>query len=158
MIGVFVKWNDRRSDSLAGYVIDGNGCHVWIGYRTDDGYAAAKVDGHNRMVHRVRYEREIGPIPEGMVLDHYVCNNGPNGCCNPHHCRPTTQRENVLRSGGLGAQRLAKTHCPKGHPLSGDNLVESTYQRYGRRECRTCHNERGKLRMRRVRGQAQESA
>jgi hypothetical protein len=35
---------------------------------------------------------------------------------------------------GSGFHNKTKTHCPQGHPLSGDNLYVSR----GRRECRTC--------------------
>lgn len=92
------------------------------------------------MVYRVRYEREIGPIPGGMQLDH-LCDNGPGGCCNPHHCRPATPRENTLRGRTLPAANARKTHCPRGHPLSGDNLVPSRLAK-GERKCRTCENAR----------------
>jgi hypothetical protein len=87
----------------------------------------------------VRYEREVGPIPEGMELDHFACDNGPGGCCNPHHCRPVTTRENVLRGGNMAARCMAKTHCAAGHLLSEDNLVPND-KRYGKRRCRACTN------------------
>jgi hypothetical protein len=40
-----------------------------------------------------------------------------------------------------GDNNRRKTHCPKGHPLSGDNLLTSKLK-IGKRECRTCHNAR----------------
>lgn len=41
-----------------------------------------------------------------------------------------------------GRTRVAsKTHCPQGHPLSGDNLFPSDVVR-GERRCRICHNAR----------------
>ncbi len=34
------------------------------------------------------------------------------------------------------APRIERTHCPKGHELSGDNL----YEYMGAKQCKTCHN------------------
>lgn len=43
---------------------------------------------------------------------------------------------------GVGAICAAKTHCDKGHPLSGDNLyVVQTGKRKGKRVCKACRNE-----------------
>ena len=136
MIGVFVPWSD--TSKTAGYIIDGNGCHIWVGDRNNQGYGVIH-GGKYRTVSRIRYDREIGPIPPGMILDHYVCNNGPGGCCNPRHCRPVTHRENILRGNGLAAQQAAQTHCKHGHPLESDNLVACKLKR-GYRVCKICHN------------------
>jgi len=40
MIGAFVKWSDdnRPRSLFAGYIIDGNGCHIWVGARDRHGY------------------------------------------------------------------------------------------------------------------------
>lgn len=129
---------DPRS-ARVGWIVDANGCHIWQGSRTKSGYAhvwdsAAKTTVH---AHVLRYRREVGPIPEGMDLDHYICDNGPRACCNPHHCRPVTRRENMLRSDSISAQNRAKDRCPKGHPLTGDNLSRHELER-GSRKCLRC--------------------
>lgn len=113
-----------------------NGCHIWQGDVARGGYGRVHVNKIQRSVHRVRYELEVGPIPHGMVLDHFVCDNPI--CCNPAHVRPVTVRENTLRGRGITATLAAKTHCKKGHPLSGDNL--SPYERTvrGARRCKKC--------------------
>lgn len=148
MIGAFIPWSER-SDS-GGYVIDGNGCHVWVGSTDRHGYGNVNIGGRLRKVHRVRYEREVGPIPEGMVLDHFACDNGTGGCCNPRHCRPVTRRENNLRSETCPAAiRRAQTHCVHGHPLSGDNVI--VRKKDGTRACRTCSNAKQRERRRRRR-------
>jgi len=141
MEGAFIRWNERSlgRGELTGYILDGSGCHIWLGQRNHAGYPGAwdPQSRRQRNVTRVRYEREIGPIPEGMALDHYVCDNGPGGCCNPLHCRPVSHRENTLRSNSASARNLAKTACPRGHPLEGENLVQHRAGR-GQRRCRAC--------------------
>jgi hypothetical protein len=136
--GTFVRGWGRYKNS-PGWIVTASGCHIWTGARGDNGYAIAVVGSVHTTAYRVRYEREVEPIPAGMELDHYVCNNGAGGCCNPLHCRPATPRENNLRSDSGAALNAAKTHCRFGHPLSGDNLVRSQL-RHGRRLCRTCRN------------------
>jgi hypothetical protein len=145
----FVQWNPKRKDS-PGWVLGENDCHIWQGYRDENGYGVVHDHGRKRRVHCVRYEREIGPVPSGMELDHFVCDNGAGGCCNPFHCRPATHRENVLRSNSISSLNAAKTHCPLGHPLSGDNLRPHPLAQ-GRRECRVCHNSRERDRKRVIR-------
>lgn len=89
--------------------------------------------------HRVAYELVVGRVPDGLVLDHQ-CRN--RLCVNPDHLRPVTNRINVLIGEGASAINLQKTHCRKGHPLSGDNLK---IEKLGRR-CRQCKLEAQALR------------
>ncbi len=132
-----MPWGDGRESLWLGYVIDGNGCHVWTGAHNGQGYGVTHRGGKQRYVHRLRYEDEVGPIPEGMVLDHFACDNGGGGCCNPRHVRPVSHRENALRSDSIAALAAAKTHCSRGHALSGDNLYICAD---GSRKCRGCDN------------------
>jgi hypothetical protein len=54
---------------------------------------------------------------------------------------PVTNRENILRGISVSTANRAKTHCTKGHPLSGDNL---RIVKCGReRLCITCSRRRG---------------
>ena len=122
-----------------GWIVAANGCHLWQGANVN-GYGTVQMDGLTRKVHRVRYEREVGPIPEGLVLDHYVCDNP--SCCNPAHVRPATERENILRGRGIAARMASQTHCLRGHPLSGDNVYMR--QSDGGRECRECKRTRNR--------------
>ncbi|GAB1642509.1 HNH endonuclease signature motif containing protein [Krasilnikovia sp. MM14-A1259] len=109
------------------------GCWVWQGACIPKGYGKFYYRRRLRNVHRVAYELLVGPIPEGMQIDHFVCENPP--CCNPDHLRPVTVRENLLRSGGVAAQNAAKTHCSRGHEFTSEN----TYWRpTGGRRCRAC--------------------
>lgn len=110
-------------------------CWVWIGPATQ-GYGMLKpYRGPARIVHRVVYEALAGPIPAGLTLDH-LCRN--RRCCNPDHLEPVTSAENVLRGFGPPAINARKTHCNRGHELSGNNLrMEGD-----RRRCRTCERQR----------------
>ena len=78
----------------------------------------------SRRAHRVAYEIFVGPIPEGLVLDH-LC--GVGHCVNPAHLEAVTQEENRRR------QAERQTHCRNGHELSGPNLALV-------RVCRTCRS------------------
>jgi len=95
-----VLWNPRRKNSPGWDVDPVAGCHLWWGARTSQGYGTVTSGGRRSLsVTRLRYEREVGPIPPAMVLDHYLCNN-PR-CCNPLHVRPVSRREDRLRGKGL---------------------------------------------------------
>src|ERR1700681_1273130 len=49
----------------------------------------------------------------------------------------------------MSAVNRMKTHCVRGHELSGDNLVRSQLENSGIRNCRTCWNENTRARRRR---------
>lgn len=107
-------------------------CWVWAAGRNNYGYGVVDDEGRKKVAHRLVFELLVGPIPHGLHLDH-LCRN--RGCVNPAHLEPVTQRTNLLRGTGVTAKCAAKTHCGKGHPLSGDNLY--VYPN-GKRRCRTC--------------------
>jgi HNH endonuclease len=113
-------------------------CHVWIGPRNTDGYGHIQDKRRTIPAHRLAYEWARGPILKGMHLDH-LCRN--RSCVNPDHLEPVTCRENIMRGTAPPAQNAAKTHCKRGHPLSGENLYLT---RAGKRNCRTCQANRRK--------------
>ena len=61
------------------------------------GYGIFWAAGSNRFAHRWAYEQLVGPIPEGMTLDH-LCYT--RNCVRPEHLEPVTSGENVRRSRG----------------------------------------------------------
>lgn len=108
------------------------GCWLWLGSFVNNGYGRFKHGGKTYMAHRVSFELAGGTIPAGLELDH-LCRN--RGCVNPAHLEVVTSRTNVLRGETVVRTNAEKTHCLKGHPLSGDNLF---IRSDGRRRCRTC--------------------
>lgn len=114
-----------------------DGCWEWTGRtRGDDGYGQTMCDYQLWQVHRLVYTVFTGAIPAGMDMDHYLYPD--DGCIGPScalHTRPVARRENNLRSGCVSAINLAKTHCLRGHPLSGDNVY---IMKNGGRDCRAC--------------------
>jgi hypothetical protein len=83
--------------------------------------------------HRFAYEALIGPIPEGLELDH-LCRN-PR-CVNPDHLEPVTHEENMRRgyAPGMILNRLGV--CAQGHDVSTDDKVYIA--KSGRRTCKLC--------------------
>lgn len=111
-------------------------CWPWLAGCTSRGYGDFYYDGKQVRAHRFAYELLVGPIPEGLQLDH-LCR--VRHCVNPQHLEPVTHRENVLRGIGPTAEQARRTHCIHGHPFSEDNLRIGAN---GRRYCRACVNKR----------------
>lgn len=119
-------------------------CWFWTAASTHGyGYICTRSIGPRRSTeaHRVAYELLVGPIPEGLTLDHYRLNPGPRQapcstkCVNPAHLEPVPQRENVIRGNSPSAQCSRKTHCVHDHPFDNAN----THVRpNGARRCRAC--------------------
>ena len=107
-------------------------CWVWTAKRRRDGYGHFRAGVRTVYAHRWAYEALVGQIPDGLTLDH-ICRN--RACVNPKHLEPVTHRENILRGISPPAVQARRTHCPKGHPYSGENLrIRSN----GYRQCRIC--------------------
>src|SRR5690554_7462425 len=93
---------------------------VWSGDLMKSGYSQLGVrrDGKTKTLygHRVMYESFVGPIPEGLHLDH-LCRN--RACVRPDHLEPVTNKENVHR--GLAGP---KSRCKRGHAMTSDNRMK----------------------------------
>ena len=122
-------------------------CWVWNGTRNRQGYGTFTINRTltiNRAtalrVHRAAYELWVGPIPNGLVIDH-LCRNPP--CMCPEHLEAVTQQINVSRATLFNS---TKTVCPKGHlyDLANTCVIQLPSGR-SRRVCRSCNRERVKL-------------
>lgn len=85
-------------------------------------------------LHQLVARAFIGPRPAGFHTRHMNGNKLDNAASNLAY---GTGSENVLDSVRHGTQRqVRKTHCPKGHEYTPENVSRD---RLGRRSCRTCH-------------------
>lgn len=113
-------------------------CVVWTGDAVRSGYGRMGFTEpgsrtvRKRLTHRVAYELYVGPIPEGYEVDHLCL---VPACWNPMHLEAVTPEENMRR------RYARKTHCNRGHLLSGANLYVNAAD--GARICRTCQRKRG---------------
>lgn len=132
------EYQDRLPSRIVGRITEMPGpmpspCFVWTG-ALSNGYANAKWQGRARKLHRVLYDELVGPITEGLVLDH-LCRN--RACLNVAHLEQVTQRENILRGEGPAAIEATRTHCPAGHPYDEANTIRIP-SRPNARYCRAC--------------------
>ncbi|MFF3094201.1 hypothetical protein [Streptomyces cyaneofuscatus] len=120
------------------------GCVLYTGTLNNRGYGMLSVDGKQKLVHRAIYELTVGPIGQGLFLDH-ICHNrdascmGGDGCLhrrcvNVDHLEPVTGAENTRRGKSWAINGL-KTNCPQGHPYDDEN----THVYDGRRYCKACN-------------------
>lgn len=124
--------DDRKF--MAKVLVDSDGCWIWQGSIGNTGYGQVRRTRPSNklwLTHRYSYTQEYGTIPDGLCLDH-LCR--VRACCNPEHLEPVTHAENMRRAPNY-RHNVRKTHCPRGHEYSGDNL----YVWHGRRFCRECN-------------------
>jgi hypothetical protein len=129
----------RLVDRLLSHVEKTPTCWLWRGTTGQDGYGRIVVDRRLRGAHRISYEVLVGPVPEGLHLDH-LCR--VRNCVNPEHLEPVTCRENLLRGETRAAANAAKTHCPKGHPYNEENTMFDVKRKL--RSCRECSRRRAR--------------
>ena len=122
------------------YTVHDGGCWLLLDYLPGDGgYVRVTRNGRRMLAHRYFYEMHVGPIPDGLEIDH-LCRN--RACVNPEHLRPVTRAENTFADGSLARAKVNadKTHCVHGHEYTPEN----TYRKPGgtSRSCRICVSER----------------
>lgn len=121
-----------------------NGCILWTGSRDKDGYGKCKRNheefGRINLPHRLAYVLAYGKIPDGCEIDH-DCRN--RSCVNPIHLLAMPHADNVKRSERARNRHRngKKTHCKRGHSLSGANLVVEAWHGIVMRKCRSCRSE-----------------
>lgn len=114
------------------------------------GYSSVTLSVHGVVkrvaVHRLVAAAFLGPCPPGHQVNHKDTNRR-----NPHleNLEYNTPSENILHAysahglWGSGLENAQKTHCKRGHPLSGHNLLlHRAANGKVRRNCRVCANMR----------------
>jgi hypothetical protein len=132
--GAVVTQNERILERFMAKVEkQEDGCWFWIAATDRQGYGQFSFSSRRRVAraHRVAYELLVGPIPDGLILDH-LCRNP--SCVNPTHLEAVTVGENTLRGNSPAAQQARQTHCKRGHPFTPEN----TRMEAGGRRCRIC--------------------
>jgi hypothetical protein len=131
------------------------GCRKLPHRTNSSGYVQFSVNGKLVVAHRFFYEEAHGPLSDELDLDH-LCHNADKtcrggracphrACVNLEHLEPATPRTNGLRGVGPQARNALKVACPRGHPLSGSNLMSEGPDRRWRR-CRACKRDRERSR------------
>jgi hypothetical protein len=133
--------------------IAATGCWLYKGFINAKGYGLVDVSRRAPQVraHRAVWEYVVGPIPDGLELDH-LCHGRdedcPGGvqcmhrrCVNPAHLEPVPGAINNARSNSPTSVNARKTRCIRGHEFTPEN----TYWRLIRngkpqpsRQCREC--------------------
>lgn len=81
--------NMRRKITVVGE------CWEWWGAKNSSGYGSmTNGKGGSALAHRRAYEIAVGPIPEGLQIDHLCLNKI---CVRPEHLEAVTARENLRR-------------------------------------------------------------
>jgi hypothetical protein len=103
----------------------------------DKGYGQFSLEGTQRRAHRASYMMFVGPIPDGLTIDHVKARGCRfKDCVRPAHLEAVTNRENVLRGGNMAAIHARATHCPAGHEYTEENTY--ILRRPGGRTARQC--------------------
>jgi HNH endonuclease len=127
---------------LGRLVVMPNGCVLHDSTPNDQGYCRVTTPTGRERAHRAMWEFMVGPIPEGMTVEHAChtedpsCQEGTNclhrRCVNIAHLELMPLGENISRQHHRNA---AKTHCKWGHEFTPENTYVT---KSGGRQCITC--------------------
>ena len=142
----------RRKGEAARFwaFVDKSGdCWVWTGGCSPSGYGKFWADdGRTLRPHCWAYEQAVGPIPDGLQIDHACHSTDPTcpggdtclhrRCVNPDHLEAVTGLVNTRRGGNA-----RKTHCKYGHEFTPENtyiIKPNPSTPRGGRACNECRN------------------
>lgn len=132
-----IQPNPALRDKVLARVNRVGDCWEWALARNRQGYGVYNLGNGSGMylAHRVSYTAFVGPIPDGLVIDH-LCRN--TACVNPQHLEPVTVKVNSLRGMSPTATAVRSGTCKRGHQIKSGT------------PCVPCHaireaNRRGRL-------------
>lgn len=106
-----IKQNQIHGLTLAerfnAYVVKGVGCWDWTSTKDVHGYGRLMIKAKPVLAHRISWEVNCGPIPEGLHVLHR-CDNP--SCSNPEHLFLGTHQENVDDKMRKGRHRFGVHH------------------------------------------------
>ncbi len=111
-----------------------DGCWIWSGNIARNGYG--RYGARGQYAHRVAYELLVGPIPEGLTIDH-LCR--VHACVNPKHLEPVPLKVNILRGTSPPALHARRGRCARGHEFTHPG---------NQRRCTICHENNRRARRR----------
>lgn len=71
-------------------------CYEWTGRTTANGVPVVRTKTSSRSVRKLKYEREFGPVPDGLALIP-LCGN--RLCVRPRHAYPVDRRQQAEYAG-----------------------------------------------------------
>lgn len=130
-----------------------DGCWIWTGRVDKYGYGRGKYQRRSLGAHRIAYLLFVGPLPDGVPLDHTChdrsCELGTGcmhrRCVNPDHLQLTTVAINTQRgrAGMLShADYERRGTCRNGHPWVPTNIRMRRVNGEQRRVCHPCERAR----------------
>jgi HNH endonuclease len=92
------------------------------------------------LAHRWSYEHFVGPIPDGLVIDH-TCETP--ACVRPDHLEPVTNAVNIIRGGqwphNPDIPRAERVNREANRPNCAKCGTPYTTDKNGKRYCPACH-------------------
>jgi hypothetical protein len=124
---------------LAKVEYEAPGCWVWQASTDEKGYGQFfPTKGQRMHAYKWAYEYFVGPVPDGLHLDH-LCR--VHRCVNPDHLRAVTPYENWRVGASPTAIAARRTHCSHGHAWDAEN----TRWVGGKRRCVACARANGEV-------------
>lgn len=124
------------------------GCLEWTGAITDDGYGDVTFEGERWLAHRLFWSQIVGPLTDGLTLDH-VCHSNDLSCtgsaCRHRRCVDVRHLEEVPQSinSTRGTANRWSSHVPS-CPIHGTVALKSVRNgsKPPRLRCTICAHER----------------